>query len=74
MRIEFPGERKERAMFDDEPVKKPVGHEVGMPIDRLSIDELNERIAMLEDEIARLRTAIAERQKTKAAADSIFKS
>ena len=33
----------------------------------------NERIAILEAEIARLRAAIADRQKTKAAADSIFK-
>jgi len=60
-------------MFDDEPVKKPRGHEVGMPIETLSIDELNERIAMLEAEIARLRETIAARQQTKAAADSIFK-
>lgn len=60
-------------MFDDEPVKKPKGHEVGMPIDTLSVSELEERIAMLEAEILRLRDAIAARQQTKAAADSIFK-
>lgn len=61
-------------MFDDEPVSKPKGHEVGMPIDRLSVDELQERIGLLEAEIARLRQAIAARQQTKAAADSIFKN
>lgn len=60
-------------MFDDEEVRKPRGHEVGMPIDAMSVDELNERIAILEAEIVRLREAIAARQKTKAAADSIFK-
>lgn len=60
-------------MFDEQPVKKPVGHEVGTPIDTLSVDELQERIGQLEAEIARLKAAIAERQKTKAAADSIFK-
>jgi uncharacterized small protein (DUF1192 family) len=60
-------------MFEDEPVKKSKGHEVGMPIDTLSVSELEERIAMLESEIARLRDAIAARQQTKAAADSIFK-
>jgi uncharacterized small protein (DUF1192 family) len=63
---------RNRAMFDDE-VKKPRGHEVGMPIDTLSVDELEERIAMLEAEILRLREAIAARQQTKSAADSIFK-
>lgn len=61
-------------MFDDQPVKKPKGHEVGMPIDTLSVDELEERIGQLEAEIARLRQAIAARQQTKAAADSIFKT
>lgn len=60
-------------MFDEQPVKKPQGHEVGMPIDTLSVDELQQRIGQLEAEIARLKAAIAERQKTKAAADSIFK-
>jgi uncharacterized small protein (DUF1192 family) len=60
-------------MFDDQPVKKPKGHEVGTPIDTLSVDELEDRIGQLEAEIARLKAAISERQKTKAAADSIFK-
>ena len=31
-------------MFDDDEVKKPKGHEVGMPIDTMSVDELEERI------------------------------
>ena len=60
-------------MFDDEAVKKPKGHEVGMPIETMSVDELNERIGMLRQEISRLEEAIAARQKTKAAADSLFK-
>lgn len=60
-------------MFDEEEVRKPKAHEVGMPIDTMSVDELNERIAILEAEIVRLREAIGARQKTKAAADSIFK-
>jgi uncharacterized small protein (DUF1192 family) len=60
-------------MFDDEGVKKPKGHEVGMPIDSMSVSELEERIAMLREEIARLELAIAAREKTRAAADSVFK-
>ena len=47
-------------MFDEE-IKKPKGHEVGMPIDTMSIEELNERIALLEDEISRLKAAINDR-------------
>ncbi|HEY9010394.1 MAG TPA: DUF1192 domain-containing protein [Devosia sp.] len=60
-------------MFDDDEVKKPKGHEVGMPIDAMSVDELTDRIALLRGEIARLEAAIAARKQTKAAADSIFK-
>jgi uncharacterized small protein (DUF1192 family) len=61
-------------MFDDEAAKPPRGHEVGAPIDTLSIDELEARIALLQEEIARLQGAIEARRQTKAAADSVFKS
>ncbi len=60
-------------MFDDEPVKKPKGHEVGMLIDTMSVEELTDRIGLLEAEIERLRAAIAARQKTRSAADALFK-
>ncbi len=59
-------------MFDDE-VKKPKGHEVGMPIDTMSVEELTDRIGMLEAEIERLKAAIAARQKSKSDAASVFK-
>jgi len=61
-------------MFEDEnaPKKKRV-HEVGMPIDTMSVDELEERIGLLEAEIERLREAIAARRKTKDEANSLFK-
>ena len=61
------------AMFGDEPVKKPKGHETGMPIDTMSVDELNERIGMLEAEIVRLKSAIEARNQSKSAAASVFK-
>ena len=64
---------RETTMFDDEAVKKPRGHEVGMPIDTMSVGELNERIAMLRSEIERLEEAVAARQRTRAAADSLFR-
>jgi uncharacterized small protein (DUF1192 family) len=60
-------------MFDDDAVRKPKGHEVGMPIDTMSVEELNDRIETLRGEIARLEAAIAARKQTKAAADSVFK-
>ncbi|MBN9306078.1 MAG: hypothetical protein BGO82_00395 [Devosia sp. 67-54] len=60
-------------MFDDDEVKKPKGHEVGMAIDAMSVEELTDRIGLLEAEIARLRAAIEARQKHKASAASVFK-
>jgi uncharacterized small protein (DUF1192 family) len=60
-------------MFDDDQVKKPKGHEVGMTIDAMSVDELAERIGILETEIARLKAAIEARNKHKSAAASVFK-
>jgi uncharacterized small protein (DUF1192 family) len=61
-------------MFDDDQSKKKLApHEVGMPLDTMSVDELTERIGILEAEIVRLKDAIAARQKTRSAAESIFK-
>ena len=59
-------------MFDDE-IKRPKGHEVGMPIDTMSVEELNDRIGLLKAEIARLEQAIADREKKRSEADSLFK-
>ena len=60
-------------MFEDNEVKKPKGHEVGMSIDAMSVEELTERIGLLEGEIARLKAAIAARQKHRSEASSVFK-
>ena len=59
-------------MFDEE-IKKPRGHEVGMLIDTMSVEELGERIGLLEAEIVRLRAAIEARNATRKAAESAFK-
>ena len=59
-------------MFDEE-IKKPKAHEVGMPIDTMSVEELGERIGLLEDEIKRLQAAIEARGATRKAADAAFK-
>lgn len=58
---------------DDDEVKKPKAHEVGMMIDAMSVEELGDRIALLEGEIARLKAAIETKKKSKSAADAMFK-
>jgi uncharacterized small protein (DUF1192 family) len=66
------------AGFDDDvfggPRKAPATHEIGQPIDALSVHELEERIALLTTEISRLEAAIKQRQATKDAASAFFKS
>ena len=59
-------------MFDEE-IKKPKGHEVGMVLDAMSVEELSERIALLEGEILRLKAAIDSRGASRKAADAAFK-
>jgi uncharacterized small protein (DUF1192 family) len=64
--------------FEDDvfgsPRKAPTTHEIGQPIDTLSVHELDERILLLREEIARLEAAIKARQATKNAASAFFKS
>ncbi|MEJ1157461.1 DUF1192 domain-containing protein [Prosthecomicrobium sp. N25] len=57
---------------DDRPKKKPA-HEVGQDLSLLSVGDLEERIAILEAEVARLRAAVEARRKSRSAADSVFK-
>lgn len=59
--------------MDEDAIGKPRGHEVGMVLDAMSVEELQERIAMLEAEIARLQAAITARNKTRTDADALFK-
>lgn len=59
--------------MDEDVSKKPRTHEVGMLIDTMSVDELDERIGLLEAEIERLRAAIAARGGARQAAEAMFK-
>ena len=61
------------AMDDDDRPKKKVVHEIGQDLALLSIKELEERIALLSDEIARLQAAIASKQGSRTVADQFFK-
>ncbi|MCJ2076236.1 DUF1192 domain-containing protein [Methylobacterium sp. E-016] len=58
---------------DDERVKRPVRHEIGQGIDTLSVDEIDHRIALLQDEIRRLEAARTAKQAALGAADAFFK-
>jgi uncharacterized small protein (DUF1192 family) len=55
------------------PKPKPAAHVIGETLDALSAPELEARIALCRAEIARLETAKAAREATKAAADAFFK-
>jgi uncharacterized small protein (DUF1192 family) len=57
---------------DDRPKKKPV-HEIGQDLAVLSVEELNDRILLLTDEVARLRDALAKKRVSRSAADQFFK-
>ncbi len=61
-------------MFDDDgqPQKKRQ-HEVGQDLSLLSLGEIEERIALLQAEIERLREAHRKKQTSQAAADALFK-
>lgn len=61
-------------MEDDETPRKKVTHEIGQDLSLLSVEELNERIALLTNEIARLQEAAAKKRASKDAANAFFKS
>jgi uncharacterized small protein (DUF1192 family) len=58
---------------DDKPIRK-VAHEIGQDLYSLSIEDFDERIALLKAEIARLEEARQKKSAQKAAAESIFGS
>jgi uncharacterized small protein (DUF1192 family) len=58
---------------DDDRPKKKVVHEIGQDLTLLSVAELNERIGLLREEIARLEADITRKQATRSAADQFFR-
>jgi uncharacterized small protein (DUF1192 family) len=61
------------AMDEDDRPKKKIVHEIGQDLALLSIKELEERIALLKEEIVRLQAAIASKQGSRHVADQFFK-
>jgi uncharacterized small protein (DUF1192 family) len=61
------------AIDDDDRPKKKIAHEIGQELALLSVAELDERIALMRGEIARLEADIARKQSSRASADQVFK-
>ena len=59
--------------FADEPREILTGPQVGQDLSMLSIDEIDDRIEMLEREIARLREVRGAKERSRAAASAFFK-
>lgn len=58
---------------DDDAVKKRSLHEVGQDLSPLSLEDIDERIELLQAEIQRLEAARSRKDATKAAADAFFR-
>ena len=58
---------------DDDRPKKKITHEIGQDLALLSVKELQERIALLREEIARLEASITGKQSSRNVADTFFK-
>ncbi len=61
------------AVDDDDKPKKKIVHEIGQDLTLLSAAELADRIALLNDEIARLEADMAKKRAIKSAADTFFR-
>jgi uncharacterized small protein (DUF1192 family) len=61
------------AIEDDDRPKKKVAHEIGQDLSLLSVRELDERIGLMKEEIARLEADKVRKQATRSAADQVFK-
>lgn len=57
---------------EERPQPKPK-HQLGEPLDAVSVDELRQRIAMLQAEVARLEAEIEHKQASRSAADAFFR-
>ena len=62
------------AFEDEDRPRKKVTHDIGQDLSLLSLEELTERIALLNSEIARLEEAAKKKRASRDAANSFFKS
>ncbi len=59
--------------FDDDRPAKKIAHEIGSDLSMLSVGDLDARIDLLREEIARLEADKEKKQAGRMAADSLFK-
>ncbi len=60
--------------LEEKPRPKAAAHELGQDLSTLSVSELDERIELLEREIARMREARSGKEASRSAASGFFKS
>ncbi len=60
-------------MDDDRAAPPPSPIQPGADVSRLSVEEIEARIALLQDEIVRLQAALVGKRASRAAADAVFK-
>jgi uncharacterized small protein (DUF1192 family) len=58
---------------EEQPRQSLAGHEVGEELSMLSIEEIDERIELLEREIGRLKEARTRKEASRTAASAFFK-
>ncbi len=61
------------AIDDEDRPKKKIVHEIGQDLALLSLGELNDRIALLRQEIARLEAAASSKKVSRDVAAQFFK-
>ena len=61
------------AMDEDDRPKKKLVHEIGQDLALISVQELEQRIALLREEIERLEADIRKKQASRNLADQFFK-
>ncbi len=61
------------ALFEEEAPRKKLEHEIGQDLSPLSVAEIDARIALLQEEIERLRQARTAKDATRSAADALFR-
>jgi uncharacterized small protein (DUF1192 family) len=61
------------ARDEEEQARKKAVHEIGQDLSLLSAAECEDRIAILEAEVARIRSALTKKQASRNAAERFFK-
>lgn len=61
-------------IFEDGPARPRRTHEIGQDLSLLSVAELDERITQLREEITRLEAERASKDRSKSAAEQLFRA